>query len=373
MGRESDIGNLRPQARGTLSSSDSRGLSMDEAGMPPILAGQATPEVRRRVREFYQSIASIFESWVNRRDSLHTRRAYRADVMAFVQFMGWRWPRDATEFLRTSITDVLNFRNFLVEQDAAPKTINRRISSLSSFYKYLGGAAAELRLPITVPNPAHAQFIARSSTDPRDETHHLSATRARQLMSLPEGDDVFACRDRALLKVFLYTGARLGTVCRLKVSDFHQDGDEYTLRLHEKGNKRRTIGIHYTAGQAIQEYIDKAGVVSGALFRPKKSSRSGELGERAMDEATMWRLILGYLRRLPGAMKAVEDSDGSSRLACIFTPHSLRATTATLLLDAGEDITKVQALLGHRHITTTQIYDKRRRASSESASHHVPI
>jgi site-specific recombinase XerD len=57
----------------------------------------------------------------------------------------------------------------------------------------------------------------------------------------------------------------------------------------------------------------------------------------------------------------------------VFTPHSLRATTATLLLDAGVDITEVQELLGHRHITTTQIYDKRRRTTSESASHDVPI
>jgi site-specific recombinase XerD len=58
---------------------------------------------------------------------------------------------------------------------------------------------------------------------------------------------------------------------------------------------------------------------------------------------------------------------------CVYTPHSLRATTATLLLDAGVDIKKVQDLLGHRHITTTQIYDKRRIAASQSASHDVPI
>lgn len=60
-------------------------------------------------------------------------------------------------------------------------------------------------------------------------------------------------------------------------------------------------------------------------------------------------------------------------LRCLFTPHSLRATTATLLLDAGVDIRKVQELLGHRHITTTQVYDKRRRSTSDSASHDVPI
>ena len=59
--------------------------------------------------------------------------------------------------------------------------------------------------------------------------------------------------------------------------------------------------------------------------------------------------------------------------SCVYTPHSLRSTTANLLLDAGVDIRKVQELSGHRHITTTQIYDKRRRRTSESASHDVPI
>ena len=56
-----------------------------------------------------------------------------------------------------------------------------------------------------------------------------------------------------------------------------------------------------------------------------------------------------------------------------YTPHSLRATTATLLRDAGVDIIKVKELLGHRHVTTTQIYDKRRRGLKEGASHDVPI
>jgi len=82
---------------------------------------------------------------------------------------------------------------------------------------------------------------------------------------------------------------------------------------------------------------------------------------------------MDYLQQLPGAMQWVELEDGTKVLVCRYNPHSLRATTATLLLDAGVDIMKVRKLLGHRHVVTTQIYDKRRIGTKESASHDVPI
>ena len=190
----------------------------------------------------------------------------------------------------------------------APKTLNRRIASPSSFYKYLAGAAGELRLPITVPNPAHAQFIARESTDAREETKALSAARARQLMNLPSGDTVLDYRDRAILKTFLYSGIRLATACRLKISDFHQDEQHATLKLHEKGDKRRTIGFHYAAAQAIAEYLEKAELTSGPLFRPRLDPKSHELGAGAMDDVTLYRLVRYYLEQLPGALQAVTSA-----------------------------------------------------------------
>ena len=91
----------------------------------------------------------------------------------------------------------------------------------------------------------------------------------------------------------------------------------------------------------------------------------------------MYTLLQGYLARLPGSMHEEEvlakDVSKEKMRRCIYTPHSLRATTATLLLDAGVDIIKVKELLGRRHVTTTQIYDKRRRSLKEGASHDVPI
>lgn len=87
----------------------------------------------------------------------------------------------------------------------------------------------------------------------------------------------------------------------------------------------------------------------------------------------MYTLIEGYLERLPGAVKEVQRPDGTIHERCVYTPHSLRATVATLLLDAGSYLVKVQELLGHKHVTTTQIYDKRRRATSQGASHEIPL
>jgi site-specific recombinase XerD len=139
-----------------------------------------------------------------------------------------------------------------------------------------------------------------------------------------------------------------------------------TIRIIEKGDRRRKIGLHFAAAQAIQEYVAKAEITSGPLFRPRLNSRSEKLSDRAFQPTAMYNLVLGYLARLPKAMREVVNPDGSKSLRCVYSPHSLRATAATLL-EAGVDIAKVQELLGHRHITTTQIYDKRRRQAHEGA------
>jgi integrase len=155
---------------------------------------------------------------------------------------------------------------------------------LSSFYRFSSGAAAELRLPITVPNPAHAQFIAREASDPVEETRALSNTRARQLMAMVTGESLVELRDRAILKFYLYSATRIETGCALNVSDFHQDGDEATVRFHLKGGKAETKGLHFAAADAIAEYIKAAGIESDPLFRPRRSPQSNEPAARRMTQ-----------------------------------------------------------------------------------------
>ena len=92
-----------------------------------------------------------------------------------------------------------------------------------------------------------------------------------------------------------------------------------------------------------------------------------------MNPVSMYLLIQSYLERLPNSHKKIGTAVGEKRNFCVYTPHSLRATAATLLIDAGVDIRRAQELPGHRHITTTLIYDKCRRTTAESASHDMPI
>ena len=130
-------------------------------------------------------------------------------------------------------------------------------------------------------------------------------------------------RDRAILKFYLYTGARIETGCKLNVSDFHQDGDEATLRFSSKAPAPKTKGIHFSAAEAITEYIKAAGIESGPLFRPRRSRRGDALSSRRMTQRSMYRLLMSYLERLPGAMQEKELPDGEKIQECLYSPHSI--------------------------------------------------
>jgi hypothetical protein len=105
--------------------------------------------------------------------------------MAFVEFIGIDWPQASTEIFAIKIADALAFRDSMHERGMTPKAINRRIAALSRFYKYLAVAAAELRLPITVINPAHAQFVPRGAADPR--RNHTALSPSGTTVDRPSG------------------------------------------------------------------------------------------------------------------------------------------------------------------------------------------
>lgn len=327
-----------------------------ERSLPPILRGRETPDTQVLVQQFYSGVAELFERWVARRASDETRRAYRGDVMRFVEWMRWEWPRDASRFLTVSVANVQDHRDWLDEHYAALSR-NRALSSLSSWFKFLSAAAVELRLPINVPNPAHSQFIPRGRADPENPAPAVALGVVRQLLFLPEGADALALRDRAVLATFFYSGARVGAISTLQVVDFFEDENGATLRLHEKGDQTRTIGLHVVAATAIKMYIEAGGLEDGPLFRRSEAPRSRRLGSAGISDRNLRALMTKYFRQVQGGER--------------FTPHSARATVATELLAAGEDPVKVQQLLGHASLNTTLKYDRRRQETREGASHKL--
>ncbi len=353
-----------------------------------------------RVEDFCRSVADMLEAWIERSKNANTRRTYRRAVENFIEFLGIDWSRRSHELLSATVPDVRAWRDKMAADGRAPSTLNSRLSALSAFYRFMREiSVTELRLPIQVPNPAHAQFIGRESSDPASPTSALTLSKAKRLLALPSRDfllredaflakryeadpaalehelDVLVTRDRSILATFLYTGARIGSVCALHVADFHDDEDDPTLRFREKGRSRskRRIGINFVCTEALRDYLERAELSSGPMFRARANPRSAKLSSRAISQAAMYRLLLAYLSRLPGGTVQEEMPDGTMRTRCRYSPHSLRATTATLLDEAGVPIKRIQELLGHKDIRVTQAYIKLLRDARKSASHDMPL
>src|SRR5271154_980810 len=89
--------------------------------LPPVLAGHATPQVHDRAASFYSGVAELFERWVARRPSPHTQRAYRRDVLSFVDFLGLAWPQEAARLLLASVADVQRWRDAMLAATKAPQ------------------------------------------------------------------------------------------------------------------------------------------------------------------------------------------------------------------------------------------------------------
>ena len=352
---------------------DSKGVKT----LPPVLAGFETPAMRERTENFYTMIESIFESWINRRSTYHTQRTYRRAVMGFVEFMKIAWPQESWKLLQVTVDDVQAWRDVMVADGLAGNTINNRLSSLSGFYEYLKSSASELRLPVTIPNPAHSHFIGRPEKRPEKEPEALTVAKARRLLNLPKGESPIAQRDRAALHFYLFTGARISTGCRVTVADFRYEEGDSTVAIQEKGHgkSKRRVGLNDEAAEVIHEYVERCGLSSGPLFPTRRGARSDQLGSKHMGEKTMYDMLMRYLMQLPGSMVEVVDEEERQMTTrvCRYSPHSIRATTATVLLSAGVDIRVVQELLGHAFVTTTQIYDRRRRATKEGASHLLRV
>jgi integrase len=186
----------------------------------------------------------------------------------------------------------------------------------------------------------------------------LSDHQAWMLLKAPQATTRKGQRDRAILATLLYHGLRCEELCTLKVGDIHQREGVLHIGVEGKGDKVRYLPLHELAQRWIKAYLDAAGHgkdLEGPLFRPVKNNRTKTLAKPLHPTSVYQDIVKHYAREIG----MTDDVPG----LCV---HSLRATAATNALSNNADIAKVQEWLGHAHMATTRLSDRRQRRPEES-------
>ncbi|MEA2973529.1 MAG: integrase/recombinase XerD [Actinomycetota bacterium] len=279
--------------------------------------------------------AEEYLSWlaVERGRSLNTLAAYRRDLAAYVEFLTGRGlaVADVTEPV------VEDYVAFLRAAQRAPSSVARALVAVRSLHRFLedegdveGNPAEEVgppRVPAGLPKA-------------------LSEAEVLSLLGAVAGDDAPARRDRAILEVLYACGLRVSELVGLSLSDL--DLDAGMLRAFGKGSKERVVPVGRVAREALTAWLSPAG--RGAMA-PERWARRGDA------EAVFLNMRGGRLSR-QGAWGVVRKYGDKVGLDDKLTPHVLRHSCATHMLDHGADIRVVQELLGHASISTTQVYTK---------------
>ena len=282
----------------------------------------------------------FFRFLSNEKDaSVYTQRNYRQALDEFEQ-----WYRDTNESpVPWSELERNDFRLFLRQlgrRELSQAAIRLRFSALNSFYKFLmrrGLVESSPVKDVTLPKPAKRlpQFLTI------DQMNALLDAPMREL-SVKDGtkrkvSQVPSLRDRAILETIYSCGLRIGEICRMLAGEI--EPDDLVVNVHGKGKKERQVPIGRTAVEAIRFYwecLAKPPALDEPVFFASEKKRSAIYPRLVQLRLKKYLTICG--------------------LDPTLTPHKLRHSYATHMLDAGADLRSVQEMLGHANLTTTQVY-----------------
>ena len=256
----------------------------------------------------------------------NTLQAYEADLEQFTHFLRGRGLEQMNQVRRQEITDYLMDRR---RRGRSARSLARHLAAIRMFCRFL---AREKFLAVDVSQTVLSPKLWRLLPPT------LAYEEVDRLLAAPRPQTRAGLRDKAMLELMYATGLRVSEVARLQISDLNLEVG--FLRTVGKGNKERIVPVGRQAADWLKRYLlearphwIKSGTI-GALF---VSSRGGPLSRK-----TIWHLTKKYARQA-GVRKNV-------------TPHTLRHSFATHLLDNGADLRVIQEMLGHADISTTQIY-----------------
>lgn len=281
--------------------------------------------LEQSLKKFLVSLA------LERNYSENTVKAYNSDLVQLEQFLQQQLGRKQLSVRELNRLSIRHYLSTLHRKKYNSHSIMRKLTAIRSFCRYL------CRQGLLPSNPATGLIPARGQ---KRLPSFLEVTQAARVMDLPDRKKVIGLRDLAILELLYGTGIRLMELVGLNLTDVDLVGE--VIKVRGKGKKERILPLGRKAQQALESYLDRRSELSVKGRRPSRTAvflnyQGGRISARSVR-----RMVTGYLRQV---------SEKSH-----LSPHLLRHTFATHMLDAGADLRAVKELLGHASLSSTQIY-----------------
>ena len=256
---------------------------------------------------------------VEKNYSYYTCVNYRDDLLKYKEYLD----KELISIKNADYGVIRGFIAYLYDKKEGAKTITRNISALRSFYKYL------VRNNKIKDNP---MLLISNPKQPKTLPHYLTNDEIEELLKVTDKDTLYDIRDNLIIELLYSTGIRVGELVNIKVKDINMFDE--SIKVFGKGSKERIVYFGKPCKEKIKKYLNIRNSNNEYLLINKRGSKLSDRGVR----------------------KIFEDIIRLNHLDISFSPHTLRHTFATHMLDDGADVRTVQELLGHSSVETTGIY-----------------
>ena len=263
--------------------------------------------------------------------SLHTRISYARDLQQFQTFVDGQFPGAVEDPKRIDQDVVRSFLALLLDSGMAKKSVVRKMSTLRSFFKF------SIRKKLISVNPMNNVVTPRVE---RKLPQFLDEQAVEKLMALPNREKPMGIRDAAILELLYSTGMRRGELIGLEEADFNFY--EKTVKVVGKGNKERIVPFGEQACRVLKEYL----FVRPEIAKLNVSSETNTFFLTSKGKALYPAGVNVIVKKYFSQVSEIRQQ----------SPHVLRHSFATHMLDRGADIFAVKELLGHESLSTTQVY-----------------
>lgn len=267
---------------------------------------------------------------VEKQYSPDTIRAYKVDLVQFFNSID-----SQLSITKISTNDIQLFLQTLSRNDMSERTLARNLASIKSLFSYL---VKQSQISVNIAK------LIKSPKIPKRLPNFLSTVEITSLLDYPYGDTFKDYRDRLILELFYATGLRISELVKIKTGNIQIESG--TIKVLGKGNKERMVVFGKTASIILREYLKQRTEyeqfnLSPYLFPQFKKSRDGSMHSH-IHVKTVFNIVKKYIRQISSDEK--------------LSPHSLRHSFATHLLENGADLMAVKDLLGHASLSSTQVY-----------------